>query len=162
MNKLLIISGALMIASLPGMRAQEDKPDKPFDREAFLLKRNAFISTELELTSQEADLFLPLLDELQRKKFEAGQTCRKLSKELDRKDNPTDAEYLETIDECLTVGLKEAELEKEYYEKFKKVLPPEKLYKYKEVEYRFAREFVNSSRRKPGPPPPGPGGRERR
>jgi hypothetical protein len=149
MSKIFItIFGALItLISLEGYA--QDKSDVPFDKELFLAKRNAFITTELGLTPQEAGLFIPLLDELQEKRFEAGHKCRRLSKEIRQKKKPNDADYLNIIDECLEVGIKEAELEKEYYEKFKKALPPEKLYKYKEVEYRFAREFVKDSDRRP-------------
>ncbi|MDR1918171.1 MAG: hypothetical protein LBQ65_00815 [Tannerellaceae bacterium] len=120
-----------------------------------MARRNAFITAELALTPQETELFIPLLEELQQKKYEAGHKCRKLSKEMKQKKNPNDADYLNTIDECLGVSIKEAALEKEYYEKFKKILSPEKLYKYKDVEYRFAREFVKNSGRPPGGGPPG-------
>ena len=36
----------------------------------------------------------------------------------------------------------EAALEKEYHEKFKRILSVEKLYKYQEAEARFMREFM--------------------
>ncbi|MDR1556745.1 MAG: hypothetical protein LBS88_06905 [Tannerellaceae bacterium] len=140
----IIIFGALMTLALPGAYAQ-DKPEGYFNKESFLVKRSAFITTELGLTPKEVELFIPLLEELQQKKYEAGQKCRTLSKEVKQKKNPGDIDYLKTIDECLEVGIKEAELEKLYYEKFKKILSPEKLYKYREVEYRFAREFVKNS-----------------
>ena len=39
-------------------------------------------------------------------------------------------------------GKKEFSNEKEYYEKFKKILSPEKLYKYRRAEYKFARSFM--------------------
>ena len=42
----------------------------------------------------------------------------------------------------MSVNIKRAQLEKEYYEKFKKILPPKKLYKYKRAEGKFAREFM--------------------
>ncbi|MDR1939003.1 MAG: hypothetical protein LBQ73_10985 [Tannerellaceae bacterium] len=145
-KKIIIIFGALLALYPLSMYAQ-DRPDGNFNRELFLIKRNAFITAELALTPQEAELFIPLLDELQQKKYEAGHKCRKLSKEMKQKKNPSDADYLHTIDECLGVGAKEAELEREYYEKFKKILSPEKLYKYKDAEYRFAREFVKNSGR---------------
>jgi hypothetical protein len=149
MNKIyIVIFGASMALTSLECYAQ-DKQGGPFDKEMFLVRRNAFITTELGLTPQEAGLFLPLLEELQEKKYEAGHKCRKLSKEIKQKKNPNNADYLNTIDECLGVGIKEAELEIEYYEKFKKVLSPEKLYKYKEVEYRFARDFVKNSGRPP-------------
>jgi hypothetical protein len=145
MNKIFIITfGALLVLSSMGVCAQ-DRPE-PFDKESFLIKRKVFITSELALTPREAEQFIPLLEEMQQRKFEVGQRCRKLSKEMRQKENPTDTDYLKVIDECLGVGMKEAELETEYYEKFKKILSPEKLYKYKEVEYRFAREFVRNPR----------------
>jgi hypothetical protein len=147
MSKIFIITfGALITLVLPRVYAQ-DKSDGYFNRESFLVKKNAFISTELSLTPKEVEVFLPLLEELEQRKYEAGQKCRTLSKEVKQKKNPSNTDYLKTIDECIEVGIKEAELEKEYYGKFKKILSPEKLYKYKEVEYRFAREFVKNSGR---------------
>ena len=44
--------------------------------------------------------------------------------------------------------MKEAELEKEYYNKFRKVLSPEKLYRYKNAEMKFARIFMKERNKK--------------
>lgn len=52
--------------------------------------------------------------------FEAGRECRKLSKDLKHNENATDADYLKVIDECVSVNIRQAQLEKEYYEKFKR------------------------------------------
>lgn len=125
-----------------GGRQGTDRRDRHFDREAFEAKRNAFITAELELTPEEAAQFIPLCDELRQKKFEAGNKCRRLSREVGRNKNVTKEEYSEVIDVCLEVGIKEAQLEKEYYEKFKKVLPPDKLYKYRDAEFKFARHYM--------------------
>ena len=48
----------------------------------------------------------------------------------------------QVIDECVSVNMRQAQLEKEYYEKFKKILSPKKLYRYKRAEGKFAREFM--------------------
>ncbi len=146
LNKIFFITfAALMIISPLSLAAQERGGQRGrghFDREKFLVKRSAFITAELKLTPEEAAEFIPLAEELQQKKFEAGQACRKLQRDIHTKTNPTDAEYTEAINECLHVGTKEAQLEKEYYEKFKKILSPGKLYKYKNAEIKFAREFM--------------------
>lgn len=148
MSKIFIITFAtLMILSQWGISAQEKtKTGKHFDKEAFLVKRSAFITAELSLTPEEASAFMPLCEELQQKKYEAGVKCRQLSKEMKSKQESTNVDYTQVIDECLSVGMKEAALEKEYYEKFKKILPPEKLYKYRDAEHKFAREFMRSAR----------------
>lgn len=122
--------------------AQGEKSGRHFDKEAFLAKRNAFITAEVGLTPEEAAQFIPLCNEFRQKMFEVGHSCRKFQRKMHRMEKVTDADYTRAIDECLEVRLKEAQLEKEYYEKFKKILSPEKLYKYRDAEYKFARSFM--------------------
>lgn len=143
MNKIFLITFAAIIAFFSlEISAQENKADRQFDKEAFQAKRNAFISVEMDLTPEEAAAFIPLCDELRQKKFEVGADCRRLSREVRRRKELSDADYLRVIDECVEVEVREAELEKEYYSQFKKILPPEKLYKYREAEFKFARHFM--------------------
>jgi hypothetical protein len=96
------------------------------------------------LTPEEAAAFIPLADELRQRTFEAGNDCRRLQREVMRRKNLTDAEYLKLIDECVEVSMKEAQLEREYYEQFKKILPPGKLIKYRDAENKFARFFMEN------------------
>lgn len=134
---------AISVLFSSGVLAQGDKQQhRHFDKEAFRAKRNAFITAEVGLTPEEAAVFIPLCNELQEKMFEVGRDCRKLTKELKRKDSLTESDYLKVNDECIGVKSKEAALEKEYYEKFKKILSAEKLYKYRRAEYKFARSFM--------------------
>lgn len=146
MNKIFFITFvACLVAFSFSAYAQEGKQHHNFDREAFQAKRNAYITAEVGLTPEEAALFIPLCNELQVKKFEVGHECRKLSKELKRNSDATDADYTKTIDTCVEVDLKQAQLEKDYYERFKKILSPKKLYKYKRAELKFARDFMKGS-----------------
>ena len=136
MNKIFFITFvACSVVFSFSAHAQSGKQHRNFDREAFFAKKNAFITAE-------AASFIPLCNELQEKMFEAGRECRKLSKDLKHNENATDADYLKVIDECVSVNMRQAQLEKEYYEKFKKILSPKKLYRYKRAEGKFAREFM--------------------
>ncbi|WP_165156279.1 hypothetical protein [Parabacteroides sp. ZJ-118] len=147
MNKMFFITfAAISILLSFDATAQERKGQGRFDREAFEARRNAFITADIGLTPEEAAQFIPLCNELRQKKFEAGRACRKLSKEIRHKENPTDADYNKVIDECLDAGVREAQLEKEYFEKFRKILSPEKIYRYRDAEYRFVRDFMKSGR----------------
>lgn len=143
MNKILFVTfAACSVVFSFSAHAQGERQHRNFDREAFLAKRGAFITAEMGLTPEEAALFIPLCNELQDKMFEAGRECRKLSKKLKHNEHATDADYLKVIDECVSVNMKQAQLEKEYYEKFKEILSPKKLYRYKHAEGKFAREFM--------------------
>lgn len=127
--------------------AQDRKNDrKHFDKEAFEARRNAFITAEVGLTPEEAAEFIPLCDELRKRKFEAGRESRKLSKGLRKKENPTVAEYEEAVEKSLEAEAEEARLEKEYYAKFKRILSAEKIYKYRDAEMKFYRQYMKERR----------------
>ena len=118
-----------------------------FDNEAYLAKRNAFIMAEMGLTPEEAAAFIPLCNELHQKMYEAGRRCRKLSRELKHNKNASDADYLEAINEAVEADMRVAELERDYYKKFKEVLPPKKLYKYKAAETKFTKEYMRENKK---------------
>lgn len=149
MNKFIVyIFAVFSIMQVTEVIAQPSKQHKGFDREAYESKKNAFITAELKLTPEEAAAFIPLTNELEHKKFEASQECRRINRELRKKESPLEKDYNQAIDVCLEVQMKEAELEKEYYNKFRKVLSPEKLYRYKNAEMKFARIFMKERNKK--------------
>ncbi|MCD8265062.1 MAG: hypothetical protein LUD02_13685 [Tannerellaceae bacterium] len=127
--------------------SQETKPQRHFDREAYQAKKNAFIIAEVGLTPDEAAMFIPLTEELQQKMFEVGRECRKLTREVRTNKSLTEADYTKVNDECIDVRWKEAQLEKEYYRKFKEIISSEKLYKYRRAEAKFAKDFMRNNGR---------------
>lgn len=146
MDKIFFITFvAVSVLFSSNVLAQGDKQQRHFDKEAYQAKKNAFITAEVGLTPEEAAAFIPLCNELQEKMFDVGRECRKLTKDLKHKQSPTETDYSKVNDECIGVKLREAALEKEYYEKFKKILSAEKLYKYRRAEYKFARSFMKGS-----------------
>lgn len=143
MNKIFFTTFVLFsMICLFQVNAQEMKPHRNFDKEAFAARRNAFITAEMGLTPKEAADFIPLCNELQQKLFEAGSECRRLSRQLKEKKDATEADYLRVVDLCAEVKIQQALLEKEYYEKFKKILSSKKLYLYRKAENKFARDFM--------------------
>lgn len=149
MSKIIIpIFALVLINSFTEVSAQEPKEQKSFNREAFESKRNAFITAEVGLTPEEAASFIPLCNEMQKKKFEAGKECRKKSREVRKAKEVKDELYKEVLDICLESRIKEAEIEKAYYTKFQAILSPEKIYKYRCAEMKFGRLFVKERNRK--------------
>ncbi len=116
---------------------------KQFSKEEFKQKRATFLKQELSLTPTEAAQFIPLSEELMDKKFELNRESREKAQSIRNKSNVTDAEYEQVIDTWNNNRVKEATLEREYYQKFKKVLPMRKLRKYQEVDMKFMRSEMD-------------------
>lgn len=153
MNKtILYIFALLSMIQFTEVNAQKPRRNNKFDTEAFESKKGAFLTAEMGLTPDEAAEFIPLCNELQRKKFEIGQDCRKKHKMLKNSgksnSNISEDSYKEAINVCLESRIKEAELEKEYYNKFLQILTPEKLYKYKDAEMKFWEKYMKEEHKK--------------
>ncbi len=131
----------LMICLAFAMQAQKNAPRPRLSPEEFRAKQEAFITKKAELSKEEAKKFFPVFFELQDKKKALND---KAWKGLKAGKNPqtTDAKYEKIINDMLDTRIKVAELDKEYYQKFKKVLSPKKIYKVQHAEMRFHRELL--------------------
>ena len=111
-----------------------------FDRDDFFSKRNAFIAAKIDLTAEEAAVFIPIENELMSKKFELGRDCRKIERELRDKKDKTEDECNKLLKCKEDVKEKSGQLDKAYLEKFKKVLSADKILKYQRAD----RDFYNN------------------
>jgi len=127
-----------------------DRKLTPEIKEKIQKMRSEFLKKELRLTDDEFNTFIPLYDEYADKKFALGEKARDGFRKLRDEQNRTEDNLLKIIDEDLEVQIKEAQLQKEYYQKFKKVLPAEKLIELKRTELRFMEEAVTNFRRQEG------------
>lgn len=140
-----IILLLFLCVSFISINAQE-RSGGNFNIEKFRKSRADFFVKELELTPAQAKLFLPLLDELMEKKFLLNRDVRKNHRALNQKSSKTDSDYYKSIDMALDARVKEAEIQKEYIQKMKAVLPAEKLYKYHHVEMKFMEQALRQNR----------------
>ncbi|HCC52237.1 MAG TPA: hypothetical protein DEQ30_09415 [Porphyromonadaceae bacterium] len=144
--KIFIVCFSALIISAMQVSAQEHG-DKPFDREAFTAKRNAYITEQIGLTATEASVFIPLDNELMQKKFEVGRECHRLERELKKKDGKTEEEYNKLLKCREEMKEKRDKLDKEYLEKFKRVLSAEQIVKYQSADRAFFDEFVRDRKK---------------
>ena len=130
----------ITMQSIAQNRGQNNR--RPFDREAFIAKRNTYLTEKMALTAEETAVFIPLDNELLRKKFECGRGCRRLERELQNKNDKTDEEYKQLLQCKEEVKEQCDKLDKEYLEKFKKVLSAEQILKYQNADKAFFDEFM--------------------
>lgn len=144
-KNLYILLLFVLMSSFSYLSAQK----KSFDVEGFKQKKAEFIIKETGMTDAEAKAFIPLSNELMDKKFEINRESRTQARALRKKENKTEADYATLIDEMADAKIKEAQLNKEYLQKFKKILSAQKIYKYQQAEAEFMKQMVdNRSNRK--------------
>ena len=117
------------------------------DREAYFAKRNTFIAAKMGLTAEEVAVFIPLENELFRKKIEIRRDCRKVEFDMRDKKNKTDEDYNKILRSREDEKEKTDKLEKEYHVKFKKYLSSEKMFKYLNADREFFEDYYRDRRR---------------
>lgn len=106
--------------------------------------RVSFISSKVPLTNQESQLFWPLYNEYNDKADDLKKTFRKqFIRDVDY-SAASDKEAEAYLVAELTLKQKEYELSKEYYEKFKKVLPIKKIALIRRAEEDFKKELIKN------------------
>ena len=149
MKRIIIYTFALFsMMQFTTINAQENTKKKHFNVETYKSQKNAYITAELKLTPEEAAAFIPLANQMEHEKFEANMKCKKATHNIKKLQSPTDADYNNVIDICLKVRYREAELENKYYPKFRSILSPAKLFKYKNAESEFNRLFMKKRNEK--------------
>ena len=115
-------------------------------RERMKAHKIAYITEKLDLTPEEAQVFWPVYNELETKLHEIREANRP-----DKKKDPesmTDAEVEEMVIQRFEFKQKELNLEKEYHEKYKQVLPTKKVAALYKAEQSFRRELLKKLREK--------------
>ena len=140
-NFFLISLSVLLMVSIQSV-AQNNR--RPFDRDDFFAKRNAFITEKVGLTASEAAVFIPLDNELIQKKFEFGRDCNRLERELQHKKDKSDEECKKLLKCREEVKEKRDKLDKEYLEKFKKTLSAEQILKYHSADREFFDQYIRN------------------
>jgi len=143
-SALLIMFSMQSVASGKGHKHFQD--GRGFDREAFISKRNTFIVEKVALTAEEKATFIPLDNELMHKKFEIGRDCRRIERELRDKKDKSDAECQKLLKCREEVKEKRDQLDKEYLEKFKKILSAEQMLKYQSADREFFEDYFRDRR----------------
>ncbi|MFV0539098.1 MAG: hypothetical protein ACK5M3_17295 [Dysgonomonas sp.] len=128
----------LALICLTFSAAAQDKPRKGrFDIETLKKEKSEYLKKELNLTEKEIKEFIPLEAEFTTKKFEIYRNARTKTRDLRRKENKTDADYQKITQTNLEAEQQDAKLQMEYFQKFSKVLPAEKIEKYRSADLKF-------------------------
>ena len=137
MKRTLHILVLLLLCSLTAVQAQH----RPLNKQQFRERQKQFITNKAALTPQEAKEFFPLYFELQDRKHNLNKEAwGKLRRE--QKEKLTDEEYSMIIDDVANARIAADQLEYEYIQKYKKILPARKIYRIQRAEMHFHRDLL--------------------
>jgi len=124
--------------------AQDNKKRAEF--ESFKKRRIAFFTKVMSLTDKEANVFFPLYNELQEKKFVSNRQVRRTIRAFDEAKNEgkthSEEEYAALVKQIMDSKVQEAKLDQEYIAKFLEVISAQKVYLYTQAEQQFARDIA--------------------
>lgn len=129
--------------------AQSDS-DRTNRRDEIEAQKVAYITSKLNLSTEEAQRFWPIYNEY-RSDLDALRKDRNdhRIKPDDEDQNLTDAQIDELIKSKFESERRKIDLDEKYYEKFKTALPVSKVAAYYRAERSFKRELLNQLRQKP-------------
>ena len=139
MKRLVLL--LMMVVAVASLNAQDKRRHERLSPEQFQAKQQEYLTKVAELTDQEAKEFFPLYFEMKQKQKTVQDEAWKLFRE-GRSENAKEGSYKEINDAFIESQLNSARLEKEYLEKFRKVLPDKKIFKIKSAEMGFRKDMV--------------------
>jgi hypothetical protein len=103
----------------------------------------AFLTNKLNLTAKEAQLFWPLYNEYSQKMDVLRIAKKSEYDEIKSKNStPTDKEIESYMEEVFLTKQKELDLQKEYYNKYTKILSMKKVAQLYQAENQFKKELL--------------------
>ena len=135
----------LMVSSFAGMAQRQFDPQT---MELIKTKKIAFLTEQIGLTSQEAERFWPIYNELDKQRFLIMEKKRDLEHSSETSNAAlTEADYRKLAIELASTHTKEGKLIEEYNLKLLNVLPAEKVVKLYLAEGKFRATLMHEFRK---------------
>lgn len=150
MKKIMMSLIVLCVMQISVFAQQEPNSKREQRKEKIESLRVAYITNELALTPEEAQVFWPVYNEYQAKADVSRKEFKqKYNKQTDY-NFATDKEAEDFINADIKHKSEEIELMKTYYEKLKKVISVKKVAKLRKAEESFRQELLKQVKRKMG------------
>ncbi|WP_320112357.1 hypothetical protein [Draconibacterium orientale] len=132
----ILTLGLLIFTQTQATAQKNDNDDDRWER--YRNEKVAFFTTNLDLTTEEAQKFWPVYNELEKELFDFQQKRHELEDKVRNVDeNLSNKELIKLTHEHVALGKTEAEVRERYNEKFLEILPPLKVIKLYKAEYEF-------------------------
>jgi hypothetical protein len=116
-------------------------------RKKFEAQKISYLTQQLNLSPEEAQVFWPVYNEANKKKDDFRNRSRTLYRKLKHENGSlSDKELQQISDELVEIRIKEANLDKEYHLKYKKILPIRKVMELYYSERKFQKMLLHKIR----------------
>lgn len=107
-----------------------------------------FMAKELKLTNEQTPKFNEVYNIMQGELDKIRSETRRLEKSVENKNDATDLEYEKAAEAMFEYKIKEGTIEKRYFDKFKAILTPQQLLKFKKAEMKWLKELMKHRKKK--------------
>jgi len=148
----LLTLAALLLAVVPAAQAQGGRNGQRLAQ--IENAKIAFITNRIALTQSEAQRFWPLYNEFAGRRRELNRNGRLLRRDVT--DTMNDQQVRDNFNQFFAVRQQELNLEKDYFERFQKVISLRQVAQLFLAERDFTKEVIKRVAGPGGPPPQGP------
>jgi hypothetical protein len=146
--KKLILASLLAAFGIFSLNAQERRGPSPEMFEKIKAEKISFFTSKLDLTSSEAQTFWPVYNEFEKKRFEIQKQIHEFERMPDEKYKTLSEQEIEKqTNNYIASFEQEANLIKEYHQKFLKVLPKKKVLQMYRTENEFRSYLIREYKR---------------
>ena len=148
-----LLSAVVLFAQPQGHKQNEENRKKEFER--IQAEKIAFITQELDLSPEEAQVFWPVYNQCWKEALQAHKEMRDAFDAIRGKkaDDLSDAELEKKLDLYIQANEASNQVMAQWYPKFKKVLPIRKVAKLYQAEEAFQMRMINNLKKHPQRPP---------
>lgn len=147
----LLMVAALLLAVAPAAQAQGGRNGQRLAQ--IENAKIAFITNRIALTQDEAQRFWPLYNEFAGRRRELNRSGRLLRRDM--ADTMNDQQIRDNFNQSFAVRHQELNLEKDYFERFQKVISLRQVAQLFLAERDFTKEVIKRVAGPGGPPPQG-------
>jgi len=150
MKKIIFLLGFFLIF-FQGFSQPKDGRDGNFEK--YQSMKVSYMTEKINLTPEEAQVFWPVYNEFDKKRFEIHKKAHNLEKTMRKNfDTLSEKDFENLNKEMVNQGFVEASLWKEYNDKFLKILPAKKVVMIGNIEkdfrFKMLREYRGKENRK--------------
>ena len=147
----LCLFASVLLFAQPQGKPNEEQRKKDWER--LQAEKIAFITQELDLTPEEAQVFWPVYNQCWKEVLASHKATREAFAGIRGKqaEGLTDKEMEKKLDAYIQASTRSNQVLADWYPKFKQVLPIRKVAKLYQAEEAFQQRMINNLRKHPGP-----------